>query len=116
MRERTVHCAEVHGILPQLNALEQALLEIKGIPDVDFDVDNYDEIPYVIVVPHFVLDPSLPDYFKARKEQLVGILHVLAEHDLHASGDVIEDMGEHWYIVRRVGKTWPRPRSRKEAA
>lgn len=107
MRERAKEAAERFGIFERLAALERDLLEIEGIPDVDFYVDNYDEIPQVIVIPHYVLAYG-GDYFKRRKEQFVGILHTLALHDLHSSGDVIEDMGEHWYIVRSIGKTWPR--------
>ena len=106
MTDRTKRYAEHYGIYGRLQALEKDLLSISGIPDVDFSVDNFDEIPYVIVIPHYVIDPATDNYFSVRKEQLINILNTCARHDLHSSGDVIEDMGEHWYIVRRTGKTW----------
>ena len=106
MTERTKRYAEHYGIYSRLQELEKDLLSISGIPDVDFSVDNFDEIPQVIVIPHYVIDPTADNYYSVRKEQLINILNTCAQHDLHSSGDVIEDMGEHWYIVRRIGKTW----------
>ena len=97
-----------YGILDRIAAVEKDLTAIDGVPDVEFDIRGYDEIPYVIVIPHYVIDVTREDYYKARKLQLAQILTVLARHDLHNSGDRIEDYGEHWYIVRGTGASWPR--------
>lgn len=100
--------AEKYGIFGRIAAIEQELTSIDGIPDVDFDIRGYDEIPYVIVLPHYVIDVAREDYYAVRKQQLIQVLTVLAKHDLHNSGDRIEDYGEHWYIVRDTGASWPR--------
>ena len=100
--------AERCGIYDRIAALENDLLMIDGVPEIEFDIRDYNEIPYVIVVPRYVVDYSRGDYFKVRKLQLAQILTVLAKHDLHNSGDRIEDYGEHWYIVRSAGASWPR--------
>lgn len=108
MRDRTIQAAERHGILDRLKDFEAALLKIGYIEDVDFDVDNYDEIPHVILIPHYVIPPETPRYFSVRQNTLNSIRILCGEYDLWPSGDAVEDMGEHWYIVRRIGSTWPR--------
>jgi hypothetical protein len=100
--------AAAFGIPDRMQALENALLKIEGISDIDFDIDNYDELPHVILIPRYRVDPAREDYFQARREQRGQILEVCAAHDLYPTGDVIEDYGEHWYIVRRCGPSWPR--------
>ena len=100
--------AAAFGILDKLQALEADLLTIEGVSDIDFDIDNYDEIPHVILIPHYVIPLDEPRYFSLRQNTLSNILITCARFDLWPSGDSIEDMGEHWYIVRRIGDTWPR--------
>ncbi len=108
MRERTKQTALRYGILDRLEDLEADLLKIKEIPDVDFDVENYGEIPHVILIPHYDIPADAPSYFSLRQNTLSNILIACTKHDLWPSGDRIEDMGTHWYIVRSIGKTWPR--------
>lgn len=104
--QRAIRC----GILGRMQALESALLCIEGISDIDFDIDIYGdyEVSHVILVPRYTLDVERPDYYDARKAQLHAILNVCEMHDLHSSGDRIEDQGNHWYIVRTCGQSWPR--------
>ena len=100
--------AERYGIFDRIATIEKEMLMIGGVPDVDFDIRDYNEFPHVITIVHYVLDCSIDEYYQKRKIQLAQILTVLARNDLHNSGDVIEDMGEHWYIVRCTGKSWPK--------
>ena len=97
------------GIQGRMQALENDLLQIEGISDIDFDIDTYGdyEWSHVILVPRYTLDVERPDYYDARKAQLDQVLNVCERHDLHPSGDRIEDQGCHWYIVRSAGKSWP---------
>lgn len=115
MRERTVNAARRHGILERLQRLEEALLKLKYVKDVDFDVDNYDEIPHVILIPRYDVPVSEPRYFSLTQNTLCNIIVTCSQFDLWPSGDVIEDMGEHWYIVRKAGITWPNVKNRKTA-
>ena len=98
------------GILDKMQALEDDLVKIKGIVRVEFDIRNWaDSIRQVILIPKYFIDPALDvaPYFDARHAQLESISAVCRTHGLHPSGDCIEDMGEHWYIVRSCGSTWP---------
>ena len=72
-----------------------------------FDVDNYDEILNVILIPHYAIPPEEPRYFSLCQNTKSKILILCAQYDLWPTTDVIEDMGEHWYIVRRCGPSWP---------
>ena len=109
MRERDAKAAARFGILDRLQKLESELLSIRGITEVEFDVDNYDEIPHVILLTRYDIPPSVEDYFTVRRKQVEEILYTCLKHDLFPSEDRIEDYGEHWYIVRRTGQSWPRP-------
>ena len=108
MRDRTMRSAEHFGLLDRLRALEAKLLKLKYIDDVDFDVDNFDEIPQVILIPHYTVPVDDPSYFSLQQNTLANVLITCGNFDLWPSGDAIEDMGEHWYIVRRAGESWPR--------
>lgn len=108
MRERDAKAAARFGILDRLQKLESDLLTVRGVKEIEFDVDNYDEIPQVIILARYDIPPSVEDYFTQRRNQVEEILYACLKHDLFPSGDRIEDYGEHWYIVRRVGKSWPR--------
>ena len=104
--KRAMRC----GILHHMEALENDLLEIDGISDVGFDIDTYGDydVSHVILVPRYHVDVERKDYFDARHSQLQQIIAVCDKHDLHDSGDRIEDYGAHWYIVRTCGSSWPK--------
>lgn len=107
MRERTIHTAAHLGLLEKLQMLESSILQIPGIPEVDFDIDGFlDHIPEVIIVPRYSIPVADPEYYKNRRALLVSILQAAAAHDLTRTEDLIEDMGEHFYIVTRGGDTW----------
>lgn len=108
MRERDRKAAEHFGILDRLQQLEADLLTIRGITEITFDVDSYDELPEVVVLARYDIPPSVEAYFTRRRKQVEEILNTCLKHDLFPSADRIEDYGEHWYIVRRCGKSWPR--------
>lgn len=107
MREREINTAKHFGIFGKMQELENELLNIEGIPDVDFDLDGFwNDMNYVIVIPKYSIPVSVSDYYDRRRKQLNEILEVCARHDLKPSEDRIEDYGEHWYIVRKCGQTW----------
>ena len=109
MKERDVKAADRFGILGRLQELESDLLCIRGITEVEFDVDNYDETQQVILLMRYEIPPSVEDYYSIRRKQVEEILYTCLKHDLFPSGDQIEDYGEHWYIVRKAGQAWPKP-------
>ena len=113
---RAENTAVREGILDRMESLEHDLTAIPGVRDIVFDLDNYEDFPYVILIPAYDLDVRLENYYEKRHEQLAAILAVCAEHDLHPTGDRIEDYGERWYIVRRCGKSWPSRNNRKGGA
>lgn len=106
--KRTEQAAARLGILRRMQRLEEDILAIDDIVCVEFDISNYPEIPYVILIPKYDIRVDRDDYWEARHHQCDRIRAVCLEHDLHPTGDRWEDMGEHWYIVRRCGPTWPR--------
>lgn len=109
VRERDTKTAARFGILDRLRQLESELLCIQGITEVEFDVDNYADLPGVILLTRYDIPPSVEDYFTRRRKQVEEILYTCLKYDLFPTCDRIEDYGEHWYIVRRAGKSWPRP-------
>ena len=102
--------AERFGILDKLQALEADLLTIEGVSDIDFDIDNYDELYQVVLIPRYDAGPLDESYYVRRLQILGNIMGVCFKNDLHTTYDRIEDYGEHWYIVRDCGDTWPRVR------
>lgn len=96
------------GILERMQCLEDDLLQIPDIVRVEFDLSDYPDIRYVIIVPKYDIRADRDDYWDARDRQKDAIRRVCIAHDLYPTGDAWEDMGEHWYIVRRCGNTWPR--------
>lgn len=96
------------GILDRMTALESDLLQIEGISDIDFDLSVYPDCRQVIIVPKYDAGALDKQYYTRRHKQLLAILTVCVVHDLRNSGDRIEDYGEHLYIVRDCGATWPR--------
>lgn len=107
MEKKAETSARRFGILERLRRLEAVLLKICGVEEVNFDVSNYDEIPYVIVLVKYNIPVEAEDYFARRTAQLRAICQSCRNHDLHQTGDRVEDYGEHWYIVRSAGKSWP---------
>lgn len=117
LSERVIKTAETFGILEKMQALENDLLKIGGISECNFSIDNFWNgfaTNHVILVPKYSIPSKLPvgDYFAARRKQLQEIIDVCKQHDLTTTGDIIEDHGEHWYIVRKCGNTW---KPKKEA-
>ena len=108
--KRAERIAHECGILDRMEALEADLMKIEGIVEVPFDLDNYgdDGMYQVILVPKYDIDVRREDYFAARKQQRIAIIETCLHHDLFPTGDRIEDYGEHWYLVRQCGMTWPR--------
>lgn len=104
---RHAQTAERYGIRERLEALETDLLTINGVSSVEFDLDSIpDRIPYIIMLIGYGIDPRREDYFPARSAMLARIVETCNTHDLHSTGDRIEDYGEHYYIVRQQGASW----------
>ena len=95
------------GILDKMQNLENALLDIDGISEIKFDIDNYPDLRQVILIPRYEVRSCCDSYFIRRRSQLEQIISTCLEHGLCGSGDMIEDYGEHWYIVRDCDRTWP---------
>lgn len=107
MKEREAKVAKRFGVYDRVKSLEDALLTIDEIVEVEFSLDGFwDNIMQVIIVPKYNIPVRLPDYFEVRRRVMSRILNMARDFDLHPSGDTIEDYGEHWYIVRRCGKSW----------
>lgn len=106
--KRAEQQAAEFGILDKMQALETDLLKIEGVSDIDFDLDYYDEIHQVILIPRYNVPDGPGNWFKLRANQLARIVEVCENHGLLNSGDRIEDYGEHWYIVRNCSIGWPR--------
>jgi hypothetical protein len=98
----------MNSVQEKIQELEKELLQIDGVNAVEFDLDNYEDCHQVILLPHYDAGPLNGEYYRRRAFQLAKILTVCAAHDLHNSGDRIEDYETCWYIVRNCGKTWPR--------
>lgn len=107
MRQRSIKTAERFGVLDRMSALERALLKLDRVSEVEFSLDGfYDGIMQVIICPKYDIPATLPNYFEVRRTVLQNILEVARSFGLRPSGDIIEDYGEHWYIVRDCDKTW----------
>lgn len=106
-QDRHAQTAERYGIRAQLESLETDLLKITGLVSVEFDLDSLiDNIPYIIILAGYDIDVKRPDYFQARGSVRRSIIETCAAHDLYPTGDTIEDYGQHFYLVRRQGKSW----------
>ena len=107
MRNREAEVAKRFGIYDRVKALEDALLEVDGVVEVEFDLDGFwDDMRCVILVIKYDIPVKLPNYFEVRRAHLDSILKVCRDFGLRPSGDRIEDYGEHWYIVRDCDKSW----------
>ena len=108
--ERAEKDAIRYGILDKMMSLESDLVQIHGIGHVEFDIRDYGELHQVILIPEYKIDPAKEGfaYFAARTKLVDDIVNVCSSHGLKRSGDRIEDMGCHLYIVRDCDKTWPK--------
>ena len=110
MRDRDMRVAVRFGLDKRVKELEAALLAIAHVVEVDIDLDGFlSEIYQLVIVPKYDIPASLPNYFDVRREMLRNILKVAESFGLSNSGDSIEDMGEHYYIVRQCDDTWKVP-------
>lgn len=105
MNDTTTRIAERYGITEKCASLEHDLLGIGGVTSVEFDLNGFlDNIHQVIVLVGY-------DYKKIRSQwSLAGkiVEKALLYHDLNDSGDLIEDYGEHLYLVFNCGPSWPK--------
>lgn len=103
MNEETTQIAERCGIAEKCALLEHDLLGIDGVTSVEFDLNGFlDGIHQVIALVGY-------DYHKIRSAWSVAgkiVEKALLHHDLHDSGDLIEDYGEHLYFVFDCGPSW----------
>jgi hypothetical protein len=106
--QRSESDARRFGILDRMQALENDLCEIKGIIHVEFDIRGYNEFRQVILIPKYDILAANPDYFAVRRLLLQSIFNACEKHGLRPSGDTVEDMGEHLYIVRTCDSAWPK--------
>lgn len=103
LNERNRKTAEQYGILHLVEKLQADLMKIEGVEDVDFDLDGFwDNIPYVIFLPKYNITGD--NYWKQRAILLTKILGVAGNLGLFKTDDIIEDYGEHFYIVTELRK------------
>ena len=95
--------AERYGIAEKCASLERDLLSIDGVTSVEFELNGFlDGIHQVIALVGY-------DYHKIRSAWSVAgkiVEKALLYHDLNDSGDLIEDYGEHLYLVFNCGQSW----------
>ena len=82
------------------------MLKIPCTVGVEFDLDNFEDIPQVIFLVEYDIPVSSDEYYKLRSELRRGVLEVAARHGLRKSEDTIEDYGRHFYFVFYHDKTW----------
>lgn len=103
MNDETARIAERYGIAEKCVSFERDLLGIDGVTGVEFDLNGFlDGIHQVIVLVRY-------DYRKIRSTWSVAgkvVEKALLYHDLNDSGDLIEDYGEHLYLVFNCGQSW----------
>ena len=109
--KRSEKKAERLGILDKMISLESDLLLIDGICDIEYDIDGYEDLGQIILIPRYDAGELDGGYYTRRAEQLSKLLIVCGAHGLYKTGDKIEDYGEHWYIVRNADETWPKVRA-----
>lgn len=106
LRDREQRTADAFGIAYRVEELKRDLIAVDGVVDVEFDLDGFwDNMGQVIILPEYSIPVQLEDYYQRRREMIIRIMEVCANHGLTRSGDRIEDYGEHLYIVTNCG--WP---------
>ena len=78
--------AAAFGILDRMQALENALLKIEGISDIDFDIDNYDEL-------HHVLSGKAPGR-TSDEERIISYNYGMGLHDIVFASRIYELSGD----------------------
>lgn len=113
MRKREIEIAEEFGFLDRCKSFEADLLKIPGIvPDrgddgIPFDLSGFlSEIHQVIIVPKYDIRGDRDGYWEARNVLKSSVVELAEQYDLHRSGDLIEDHGEHFYFVFSCGQSW----------
>ncbi len=100
--------AVTYGIDDNIDCLKEALLGIKGVKEVNFDLNGYlDDIYQVIIIVKYGIEPvdwTSDLYYKERKKMLNKILRFARIAGLKRTEDSIEDMGEHYYLVFNSSK------------
>lgn len=98
LRKREQATAEHFGITAKIEAFKNDLLAIDGVVDVEFDLDGFwSDIHQVIFLPKYHI--PFDGYFEIRREMIHNIVECANRHRLTRTGDLIEDYGEHLYIV-----------------
>lgn len=104
LNKRDRRTANLYGITERVEKLQRELLQIEGVEDVDFDLSGFlDDIPYVIFLPKYNIPVTLEDYFERRRALLDEAIRIASENGMTRTEDRIEDMGQHFYIVTRLG-------------
>lgn len=107
MKERTLNTAKQFSILDKVEKLESELLSIKGVIEVDFDLDGfYDNLEQVIFLTKYDISVEEENYFELKRQLLTEVLRVAEENGLKRTGDRIEDYGEWYYFVTSCGDRW----------
>ena len=107
MKERTINTAKQFSILDKVEKLEAELLSIKGVVEVDFDLDGfYDNLKQVIFLTKYDIPVETENYFEARRQLIADVLKVAEENGLKRTEDRIEDYGTWFYFVTSCGDRW----------
>ena len=94
--------AHIYGLTDRIEALEKALLSVKGVTEVTFDLTGYfDNIYQVIVIAKYNLDYSegISDAYNEHSRIQKELVKAARLNQLTRTEDELEDMGEHFYIV-----------------
>lgn len=97
--EKTLRIANANGIYDRIIPLYNDLHDIEFVTDVEFDIDNYDEIPQVIFLLKYDIHPLRKDYWAARRYVRGAAIEIAEHYDLKRTEDAIEDYGQHFYFV-----------------
>ncbi len=97
------YIAKTYDIEERIEALALALLSIKGVEKVEFDLNGYlDDIYQVIIIFKYSVNPvdwKSESYYEARKKMLSRVKSKAKAAGLIRTSDSIQDMGEHYYLV-----------------
>ena len=109
LNERALCIAERYDLTERVQKLQKELLQVEGVEDVDFDLDGFlSDIPEVIFLLKYDIPVTLADYFKRRRALLNEAVRVTEDNGLKRTQDVIEDYGQHFYIVTQA-QAWNDP-------
>lgn len=106
MTTYTKHIIEKHNLTEKIEQLTGDLLSIPYAVGVEFDLDNFEDIPQVIFLVEYDIPVEADNYCKLLSELKGSVLEVAARHGLRKSEDTIEDYGRHFYFVFYHDKTW----------